>query len=81
MLQQHIDNPSFITDVLSEDLDEFSLVVGGVVTQWEAVAESVAGRYPTLVHDNVPTVLQDVAGLRALMRDLDAALEALEPPD
>lgn len=78
MLQQHIDNPSFIAHVLSERLGEFSFIVGGRITQWEALAESVAGRYPTLVYENVPTVLQDVAGLRALMGDLDAALKALE---
>ncbi len=81
MLQQHIDNPSFIADVLSDHLDEFSMIVRGVISEWESLAESVPGRYVTLVSDNLPTVLADPAGLQALRRDLEAATAALDAVD
>lgn len=80
MLQRYIDNEAFLADIF-ERMDEFGFIVSGIVADWEQVADTVPGRYQTLVLDNLPIVLEDVAGLRALRRDLEGAVAALEDLD
>lgn len=78
MLELHLDSPDFINDVCGDSVAEFELVVSGIVAQWEDVADALPGRYQTLVVDNIPTVVEEVAGLRALRHDLQMAMTALD---
>ena len=70
--------PKFLADVLGDSASELEMLVSGVIAEWEAIADAVPGRYPTLSVDNLATVLQDAAGLRALRRDLELATVALD---
>lgn len=78
MLALHLERPDFINDVCGDNAAEFELVVSGIVADWEDVADAVPGRYQTLVVDNIPTVIEEVAGLRALRRDLQLAMTAID---
>jgi hypothetical protein len=78
MLNLHGNDPEFLEDVLGDNAGDLETVVGGVIAQWEGIADSVPGRYTTLSVDNLATVLQDAAGLRALRRDLELAAGALD---
>jgi hypothetical protein len=78
MLRQHMDSQDFVDDVLGEHRDEFEDIVGGILSEWEEVADSVSGRYQTLVLDNLSTVLDDLAGVRGLVSEMEAAVEAMK---
>ena len=78
ILNLHGDRPEFLADVLGDSASELEMLVSGVIAEWEAIADAVPGRYPTLSVDNLATVLQDAAGLRALRRDLELATVALD---
>jgi len=78
MLNLHGDRPDFLADVLDANDSEFQMVVSQVVAEWEAIADAVPGRFPALSIDNLGTVLQDAAGLRALRRDLELVTVALD---
>lgn len=79
MLRRHGDSPDFKDDVLRNRFDEFVMIVGGVLAQYQETTDSAARRYPTLVEDNLGTLLRDPSGLHALRRDLALAIEALDP--
>jgi hypothetical protein len=78
MLNLHGDRPEFLADVLGDSASEFEMLVSGVIAEWEAIADDVPGRYPTLSIDNLAIVLEDAAGLRALRRDLELATVAVD---
>lgn len=77
MLTLYLDEPQFLDDVLGDRADEFILVLTGIMSEWEAIADGVPGRYPTLSTENLPTVATGAAGLRALRRDVHLATDAL----
>lgn len=77
MLDGHLDDRSFLNDVLIDRRDEYALLIGGVLSEWDTVADEVTGRYQTLAADNVAVLLEEPAGLRALRADLEAATNTL----
>lgn len=77
MLDRHAGRPEFLQDVLGDNSDEFEMIVSGVLIEWEKIADTVPGRYTALAVDNLPSLLEDAAGLRALHADLEHATEAL----
>lgn len=77
MLNGHLDDREFLNDVLRLRTDEYVVLIGNVLVEWESVADEVPGRYSTLTPDNLPTVLEESAGLHALRADLEVATKAI----
>ena len=68
LAQLAADEPDIVNDVVrSADCQES---IRSVLVAFEAVADETPGRYTTLAPDNLATVLEDVAGLRAFADDL-----------
>lgn len=78
MLARHLDRQAFLDDVLGDSSGEFIHIVSGLLVEADPVIATLRGRFEALAPDNSGTTLTDVAGLRAVKRDLDLVVEALE---